>query len=98
MKSHIHCLRAPFLLSRLHMGRLAKKKSPPLSPIEPGHTRPKASLYPMTLESGATMAGKFPPMLFMVKRKSPMHVDLTSGCETSTITLKRMANHVSAQK
>ena len=76
----------------------AKKKRNPEMKTNPGHTTKTASWYPIDLAKGSTITGRFPPMLFMMKRKRAMQVDLTSGAQISVITVKRMANQVSAVK
>ena len=44
------------------------------------------------------MMGKLPPTRFMQNRKRAMHVALTSGLTISTMTVKRTANQVSANR
>ena len=52
----------------------------------------------MRAERGSTTMGRLPPTLFMTKRKRPMQEECTDTDEISTMTVKSMANHVSAQK
>ena len=56
----------------------------------------KADLYPTILESGSSSTGKFPPTLFIMKRKMPRSEVFTRGGATSTKVTKRMPNQVSA--
>lgn len=58
----------------------------------------KASLKPNEVLTGSTKIGKFPPTLFMTKRKIPTVVDLIERGTTSTRMANKIPNHISAEK
>ena len=62
-----------------------------------GQKKNRASVYPIFFDRGSMRTFKFPPTMFMTKRKNPRTEVLTALGKISTIAMKRMPNQVSAE-
>ena len=62
-----------------------------------GQKKNRASVYPIFFDNGSIRTFKFPPNMFMKNRKNPRTEVLTPLGNISTIVMKRMPNHVSAE-
>ena len=62
-----------------------------------GQKKKRASVYPIFFDSGSISTFKFPPTMFMTKRKNPRTEVLTPLGKISTMAMKRMPNQVSAE-